>query len=255
MNLTTIAATDGTGPALWLLEELPGVADLVWSILARVDRERDPVRLVFAAAEPRAGNTVMAAATAVALTRHLRVPVCLIETDVEHPALANYLGLRSAGLSDVLDGRAKLDACLQRVPLCPELYALPAGLPRKPISGEFATPAMQEVLREAAQRGRFIVIDAPPALGRLESRLLLQHADAAVLVLRAGATRIDAAKRAQRMLLEAGTPLLGSVFNAFTGAKERRASQAYEYPRSTETLVDELEAQSFTRPGIEREAP
>ncbi|HUR28960.1 MAG TPA: hypothetical protein VM509_12295, partial [Planctomycetota bacterium] len=112
-----------------------------------------------------------------------------------------------------------------------------------------------EVLREAAQRGRFIVIDAPPALGRLESRLLVQHADAAVLVLRAGATRIDAAKRAQRMLLEAGTPLLGSVFNAFTGAKERRASQAYEYPRITETLVDELEAQSFTRPGIEREAP
>jgi hypothetical protein len=114
---------------------------------------------------------------------------------------------------------------------------------------------MQDVLREAAERGGFIVIDAPPALGRLESRQLLQQADAAVLVLRAGATRVDAAKRAQRMLLEAGTPLIGSVFNAFAGAKERRASQAYEYPRVTEKLVEELEEQSFTRPGLEREVP
>jgi hypothetical protein len=73
--------------------------------------------------------------------------------------------------------------------------------------------------------------------------------------LRAGTTRIDTAKRAQRLMLEAGTPLLGSVFNAFTGMKERRALQAYDYPRITEPLVEALEEQAFTRPGLEREPP
>ncbi|MEO6710765.1 MAG: hypothetical protein ABI054_06750 [Planctomycetota bacterium] len=218
-------------PTLRLLEEMPGIPDVVWSILSRVDRECDPLRLVFISAEARAGNTLMAAATALALARHLRVPVCLLEANLEHPALASYLGLRATGLTDVLDGRAKLDECVQRVPQCPELLVLTAGTPRPVISGEFSTPQMRSILALPGQRVRYLVIDAPPLQGHLESRLLLQHADAALLVLRAGSTRIDSAAHAHRILLEAGAPLLGSVFNAYgaTHGTRERGLQATEF--------------------------
>jgi hypothetical protein len=58
-------------------------------------------------------------------------------------------------------------------------------------------------------------VDAPPVLDRLESRLLVQHADGVILVLRAGATRQADAERAHRMLVESGTPVLGSLLNAY----------------------------------------
>jgi hypothetical protein len=47
------------------------------------------------------------------------------------------------------------------------------------------------------------------------SRVLLRYADAAVLVLRARATLLDAAERAHDILVESGTPVLGSIFNAY----------------------------------------
>ncbi|HTF88636.1 MAG TPA: hypothetical protein VK843_09520 [Planctomycetota bacterium] len=226
MNLTTANGIFGGKPqsTLRLLEEMPGIPDVVWSILSRVDRECDPMRLVFISAEARAGNTLMAAATAVALARHLRVPVCLLEANVEHPALASYLGLRATGLTDVLDGRAKLEECVQRLPQCPDLFVLPAGTPRAVISGEFSTAQMRSILGLPGKRVRYLVIDAPPLQGHLESRLLLQHADAALLVLRAGSTRIDSAAHAHRILMEAGAPLLGSVFNAYGAAHATRES-------------------------------
>jgi Mrp family chromosome partitioning ATPase len=218
-------------PALRLLQEVPGIADIVWAVLARVDLAHDPVRLVFVSAERRSGNSVLAAATAIGLVRHVRVPVCLVEANVEHPALAGYLGLRSAGLSDVLDVRCELADCLQSPPECPGLYVLPGGTPRKPVSGEFATERMRSILEEIGAMGGYLVIDAPCVLDHLESRVLLQQVDAALLVLRAGRTRQDAAARAHRILLQAGAPLLGSIFNAygrpriFTGTDPYRLSK------------------------------
>lgn len=216
------------GPALRLLEEIPGIADIVWAVLARVDPANDPARLVFASAERRSGNSVLAAATAIGLVRHLRVPVCLIEANVEHPALAGYLGLRETGLSDLLDGRSELEDCLQSPRDCPGLYVLPGGTPRKPVSGEFATERMHSILERVGMLGRYLVLDAPCLLDHLGSRVLLQRADGALLVLRAGATRMGAASRAQRIVLEARAPLLGSIFNAYRPARAFGRTDPYQ---------------------------
>lgn len=240
-----IQPTNGTfagakPPALRLMQEIPGIADVVWSILARVDSACEPTRLLFTAAEQRAGNTVMAAATAISLARNLRVPVSLIETNVERPSLAGYLAMEGPGLSDVLDGRARVDDCLRSLPQCPQLSVLTAGAKRESISGEFSTDEMRSVLATAAAHARYVVIDAPPVLGHLESRLLLQHVDGAVLVLRANSTRTASAAKAQRILLESGAPLLGSVFNAHgaTHARLRRPSEIVLPPASNERLLE-----------------
>jgi Mrp family chromosome partitioning ATPase len=200
------------------LEELPGVSDVVWAIVASLDdvpTSQRPARLVFVSPETGAGTTLLAAATALGLARHQRVPVCLVETNVERPALASYLGLRTAGLTDILDGRAEAEECIQNVPGFPGLHVLTGGTPREPVAGEFTAAPFASILERLDQLGHYVILDAPPALDHFESRRLLQHADGAILVLRAGSTRRDAAECVQRILFEARVPLLGSIFNAY----------------------------------------
>jgi Mrp family chromosome partitioning ATPase len=201
--------------ALRLLEELPGIADVVWATVTRLASSPVPTSVLFTAVEERAGTSVLASATAIGLAQHQRVPVCLIETNVQRPALARVLGLESAGLSDVLDGRAELEDCLQEPHDCPGLLVLPAGTARAPIFGEFATDALTSILANLKQRCFYLFLDAAPVLDHVESRLLLRHAQAVVLVLRAGSTRRSDAERAHDILIESGTPVLGSIFNDY----------------------------------------
>jgi Mrp family chromosome partitioning ATPase len=211
-----------------LFREIPGVADVVWSVLSRVRADDRPARLVFTAAEPRSGTSVLAAATAIGLVRHVRVPVCLIETDVAKPCIAGYLGLKSAGLSDVLDGRLELDECIQTPEEFPDLHVLTAGTPRRKVAGELATERMREILDEMAKRATYVILDTPSVLDHIETRVLARHADGALLVLRAGETRMDVASRAHRILVEAGVHVLGSIFNAQRSTRaERKAAQPF----------------------------
>ena len=201
--------------ALRLLEELPGIADVVWATVTRLASARVPTTVLFTAAEERAGTSVIASATAIGLAQHQRVPVCLLETNVRRPSLAGYLDLKSTGLSDVLDGRAELEDCLQEAPDCPGLLVLTAGTPRAPVSGELATDRMTAILARLEERCHYVILDTAPVLQHVESRLLLRHVDAVLLVLRARATLRSDAERAHDILVESGTPVLGSIFNDY----------------------------------------
>jgi len=197
-----------------MLEELPGAQELVWATATRLTHIPGPKRVLLTGASPRAGTTLIATATAIGLTRHRRVTVGLLETDVARPAMAAYLGLAPVGLSDVLDGRVELADALQAPPAYPGLLVLAGGTRRATRPGELTTERMDAVLAALAHRCRFVLIDAAPLTDHLEARLLLRHADAALLVLRARATTHAGARRAHEILLESGVPVLGSVLNA-----------------------------------------
>jgi Mrp family chromosome partitioning ATPase len=201
--------------ALQLLVDLPGVSDIVWGTVTRLASTRAQTSVLFTAAEKGAGTSVVAAATAIGLARHERLPVCLLETNFRRPSLAGYLNLEHTGLSDVLDGRAELEDCLQEPRDCPGLLVLPAGSPREPVSGEFATDRLTSIIARLEARCHYLVLDAGPLLENVEARSLLRYADGALLVLRARVTRRSDAERAHEILVESGTPILGSIFNGY----------------------------------------
>lgn len=190
--------------------------DQIWGSLASLGKGGRTARVLFCGVEPQAGTTLIAGATALGLARNLRQSVNLIETDVARPALAGYLGLSDdRGLTEVLAGELELAQAARPLASCPELTLLPAGSARRAIAGELACERAQAVFEELTSSARFCLIDAPPILGRPETRLLLDWADAAVLVLRARATRRDQTQRALRVLEEHGVEVLGSVLNRF----------------------------------------
>ncbi|MHC5210625.1 MAG: P-loop NTPase family protein [Planctomycetota bacterium] len=206
----------GRPPGAAALDGLLGIADIVWSALDALGDPQLGATLAFAAPRAGAGNTVLSAAAARYLARLPGAQVCLVETDIEHPALAHYLGLHETGLTDVLDGRAPLEEALQECSDRPGLLVLPAGTRRAVRPQEFEGENMQEVLGQVESLSRFLVIDAPPLLEQVEAFPMLQLVDGIVLVLSASLPHEDDAARAQRILSELGTPLLGSILNRHT---------------------------------------
>lgn len=199
-----------------LLSRLNSLVDPVWTEISRLPSDRSPTRILFTSTERGAGTTSIAAATAMGIARNLRVDVSLIETNLQAPALAAYLGLPGEpGLSDVLDGRVDVEKAVRQVESLGEkrLRVVCAGSARLSLPGEFATPAAKDAIAKATAGSRYVIVDAPPIFDHPETRLLMREADAAVLVLRAGSSRREDAQRAVRELQDSGVRVIGTILN------------------------------------------
>ncbi|MFT5152916.1 MAG: Mrp family chromosome partitioning ATPase, partial [Planctomycetota bacterium] len=76
---------------------------------------------------------------------------------------------------------------------------------------------------------KYVIIDAPPLIDHPEARMLLQYADAVVLVLRARETMRADAELAQRIARDSGVEVVGTILNRFRsdlpfGFGERRSA-------------------------------
>lgn len=199
-----------------LIHRLHTIVDPVWSEISRQRSDRTPLRVLFTSTQDKAGTTSIAAATAIGLSRNLRVDVALVEANLQAPSLAEYLDLPAeSGLSDVLDGRLPVAKAVRALEALGEkrLHVLTAGSARLPLPGEFATPAAKDALAHVASLSRYVIVDAPPLFDHTETRLLLREVDAAVLVLRADSSRREEAQRAVRELQESGVRVIGTILN------------------------------------------
>jgi capsular exopolysaccharide synthesis family protein len=105
------------------------------------------------------------------------------------PSLADYLGLETdKGLSDILAGNATLAESIVR--LEPSgLHMLTGGDARLDVAELISGPKFKEILREAREMFDFVIIDAPPLGIFTDATLLINHADGALLVVRANRTK------------------------------------------------------------------
>ena len=105
------------------------------------------------------------------------------------PSLTDYLGIETdKGLSDVLSGRTTLRESI--IKLEPAgLHLLPGGEARSDVAELISGPKFKEILREAREIFDYIIIDAPPLGIFTDATVLINQADGAMLVVRAGRTR------------------------------------------------------------------
>jgi len=168
---------------------------------------RRPVRVVaVTSAGRREGRTTTATNLALTAAQEGR-PTVLVEADLRRPTLARLLGLAPrAGVADVLAGRAELGQAIGRVG---PLAVLVAGEDRDP-SALVRGPAAAALLDQLRAAYELVVLDAPPALAFADGDRLSGDADAALLVVRAGATP----RQVVRLALESlGDRAAGIVLN------------------------------------------
>ncbi len=167
--------------------------------------------IVVASVNPGEGKSITALNLAWMLAQTDGIRALIIDSDLRLPSLTDYLGMDTdKGLSDVLSDKATLAESIIR--LEPSgLYLLPGGEARNDVAELISGRKFREILREAREMFDYIIIDAPPLGIFTDATLLINQADGAMLVIRAGKTRYSAVNH----ILEAlpRNRMLGIVLN------------------------------------------
>jgi capsular exopolysaccharide synthesis family protein len=139
------------------------------------------------------------------------VRALLLDGDLRNPCCADYLGLDApTGLAEVLAGECPLEEAVLRLEPA-GLHLLPGGTARDDVAELLSGPRFSAVLAEVRRMFDYIIIDAPPLAVFTDATVLINRADAALVVARANKTRYSALDRVLEPLPR--ERLLGVVLN------------------------------------------
>ena len=159
------------------------------------------------------GRTLTAINLAISLARDVNHTVLLVDLDMRHPGVANYLGVHpTVGVDDcLLDNRPIEEALFN--PGIERLVVLPCRNVFSSSSELLSSPPMQKLAEEIKARypERLVIFDLPPLLVRDDLLAFSPHIDAALLLAREGKTRQADLQRAMEMLKSVN--VIGTVLN------------------------------------------
>lgn len=167
--------------------------------------------IVVASINPSEGKTITALNLSWLLAQTDGVKCLIIDSDLRMPSLTDYLGIETdKGLSDVLAGKTNLvDSIIKLEPS--GLHILPGGEARSDVAELISGPKFKEILRQAREMFDYVIIDAPPLGIFTDANILINHADGAMLVVRAGRTKYSAVDRVLETLPK--DRMMGVVLN------------------------------------------
>lgn len=182
------------------------------------------------------GKSFVATNLAVALSQ-LGRKVLIIDGDLRRPAQHRNLSASAkAGLSDYLSGAAADPALVARRTDLANLDVIAAGKRPNNPSELLNTEQLAQLVEWARQRYDRVVVDCPPVFPVGDVLLWGRHVNAAILVSRAGWTRLPLVQMACERLRAGGIDVLGGVLN---GARVGPLSYAYGLSRLDEGAAKE----------------
>lgn len=170
--------------------------------------------LAIAGADPDDGASLFAANLALVFSQ-LGEQTLLVDANLRAPRQHELFGLRPRqGLSDMLAGRADLDAIL-RVPSFADLSVLPAGtLPPNP-QELLARPGFRTLAAQLESRHDVVLLDLPPFTAGADALAVARRAGGVLLVACKHRTRIADVARMAGQMVDAGAEVVGSVVMEF----------------------------------------
>lgn len=175
---------------------------------------RNPVILVTGVSSD-CGTSFLARNLAVSIAFDEARTALLMDCNLRRPAVANNFLLpdKSRGLTDLFGrGDEDLGNIIHHSGV-PRLRLIPAGHGSLRGMEYFASARMHGLIREVSTRydDRSLVIDAPPALGSPDARILAEYADLVVIVAGEARHRAETIQRATKVFPR--ERLAGVVFN------------------------------------------
>lgn len=140
--------------------------------------------------------------------------VILVDADLRRPTQHQTFGLKnSVGLTDMV----RDDALLANPPLqeasVPNLKVLTSGqLPPNPAE-ILGSKRMSEILTALLEQADIVLLDAPPVIAVTDAAVLSSKVDGVLLVVSAGKTKRENARKAQTQLEKINARIIGAVLN------------------------------------------
>ncbi len=183
--------------------------------------------LVVTSAVPQEGKTTTAANLAVAYAQQGYL-ILLVDCDLRCARIYELFQLPlEPGLTQVLQGQNAPVEVIKSTSI-EQLYVLPAGtVPENP-SELIGRLQLRKTLDTLLDRFDMIILDTPPVLVVPEAAILSREVDGVLVVVRAGHTEREGARRAAHQLTAVGARVVGTVLNGAEGA-EMRYGGYYEY--------------------------
>jgi capsular exopolysaccharide synthesis family protein len=187
-----------------------------------------PRTLLLTSSNPREGTSTMALNLARTLAQRGQ-RVVLVDAALRKPVLHRWLDVQhQPGLSTVLEsGLDQLDSALFATAV-DNLWLLPAGSESLALARLSDPLIFALLLEELKTRADMVLIDSVALLPVVDTLLLADHTDAALLVVRSDVTTRQALRQAHQRLQQADTRLIGSVLTG-SSAVSREASRAVRY--------------------------
>ncbi len=158
--------------------------------------------------------------------------VVIIDCDFRRPKLHIYfrdiVKDNHNGLTDVLIERIKLKDAIVKAPF-ENLYFITSGtIPSNPAE-LLGSKRMLETLNELKNNFDYVLIDAPPALGIADARVLGKICDAILVVVMSGKSSRDAVLEVKDELERTGEKIIGYVLNGVDVTQRYYRHRYYYY--------------------------
>ncbi len=177
-----------------------------------------PIRtMVVTSAAPDEGKSTTLGNLAVALAQGGK-KVIVVDCDLRRPSLHQLFNARNAtGFTDMM----RDDALMSKPPLqetgVANLQLLTSGtLPPNPAE-LVGSRQMSDLIAALVKKAEMVLFDAPPIIAVTDAAVLASKVDAVLLVISAGKTKREHAKKAQALLEKVNARLIGTVLNNVKG--------------------------------------
>jgi len=183
--------------------------------------------LLVTSAQKGDGKTTIASNLAVTLAEAGK-RVILVDADLRLPLVHRYFDADNGrGLTNLLVNRqADIAGELRCTPLSTLRILVSGPLPPNP-ADLLQSERMSDILARLGAEADVVIIDSPPVLAVADAMSLASKADAVILVVANGSTRVGSMRQAVLSLRRAMKPILGVVLNKVP----REARAYYQYDR------------------------
>jgi capsular exopolysaccharide synthesis family protein len=159
------------------------------------------------------GKSLISSFLSLTIAENSRQKVLLLDTDLRRPMINVLFKLPlENGLSDLLENKAKIQDLIKSTPV-PELKVITAGKIKGSPTAVLNPTRLHEVFEELKFYFDFIVVDAPPVIPVSDPLIIANEVDGVLMVVRAGSTPREVAKRAINLMQNSKIKVLGAVLN------------------------------------------
>lgn len=192
------------------LEEYEKLKNIILSPVS----EKTIKTLMVTTSAGKEGSTSIASNLAVTLAKNNVFRTLLVDGNLRYPAVHKYFDLDdTAGLSDLILGKASIDNVIKRPTASPDLSIVTSGNRIDNPAAIFGIQKLRDVLNDLKTRFDYLIFDSPPVNNYPDAQILAPQMDGVILVVHSGKTRFEVALNAKEQLEKVRSNIIGVVLN------------------------------------------